>query len=269
LSKKSIERRKSERSFQDAWSSAASSATTSPYLVGAVSGQGIPDVPELPPLTSDMFENPAGFKPQNKTIKKKKSLVLKRKSANATSTQEVPNPAETFASIPYEATQKMNEETKEEDHLGKSPPKRRLSKALSRVFSKPSNSQEGNTKPKSATSIKKEALDTTNDNDVKGILESKPISPPTTENHKEETKQSQQQQGGHLVSLIAQRLRVNSVDEDGSESVECECSKCSGNKESSAVCRRLSMMMMEDDERRRSFELRRRRGASIDIDHHE
>lgn len=259
LSRKSIERRKSERSLQDgsgAWSSTPSSATTSPYLTGAVSDHDIPDVPELPPLTSDMLVATTTTKPRNnKPLKKKKSLLNKKKSAVNHPVVEDPIKTEndTFASIPYEDT-KINStnDPKDETTENKSVPKRRLSKALSRVF-KP------NQEEKSIHPLPKEPIDL--DEKMKPELTSPP--PATAAAEEEEQKN---QAGGHLVSLIAQRLRLNSVDDSEPDEL-CDCAKCSGKDDSQFTCRRLSVMLMADDERRRSFELRRKRGASIDMDH--
>ncbi|GAA5813161.1 hypothetical protein MFLAVUS_006635 [Mucor flavus] len=259
LSKKSIERRKSERSLQDgAWSSLPSSATNSPYLTGAVSDHDIPDVPELPPLTPDMFGGGVGgtsIKGRSKSLKKKKSLLTKKKS-NISHPDEsllVENIAETFSSIPYEATKipKSSDEPKEDGNTeNKSVPKRRLSRALSRVF-RPNQEEKA-----AKEDIKVEPVPTTS-TDTQVKVESVPA----------EVEQ-EKQQGGHLVSLIAQRLRLNSVDDSEPEDA-CDCAKCSGRDDSPITCRRLSVMLIVDDERRRSFELRRKRGASIDMDHHD
>lgn len=284
LSKKSIERRKSEKNLQDAaagWSSAASSATTSPYLSGVINpaASDIPDVPVLPPLTSEMFETPAGFNKSTgsnspsgcsgkKVIKKKKSLLLnKRKQQQAEATIDAPDVIETFASVPYEATKVNNkeEESKEDDATSKSPPKRRLSRVLTKVF-RPGQDEKSSV---AATAAKNSTIIAAYK--ASNPVEGKPVEPslpneavaPATTNEEEEKKPQQQQGGGQFVSLIAQRLRHTSVDESDSEG--CDCAKCSGNKGSATTCRRLSMMMIADNERRRSFELRRKRGASIDM----
>lgn len=259
LSRKSIERRKSERSLQDgAWSSLPSSATNSPYLTGAVSDHDIPDVPELPPLTPDMFGGGGGgtsIKSRSKSLKKKKSLLTKKKSNICHPDESLPveNIAETFSSIPYEATKisKSSDEPKEDGNTeNKSVPKRRLSRALSRVF-RPNQEEKA-----AKEDIKVEPVPTTS-TDTQVKVESVPA----------EVEQ-EKQQGGHLVSLIAQRLRLNSVDDSEPEDA-CDCAKCSGRDDSPITCRRLSVMLIVDDERRRSFELRRKRGASIDMDHHD
>ncbi|KAG2210338.1 hypothetical protein INT47_003323 [Mucor saturninus] len=248
LSKKSIERRKSERSFQDpSWSSAPSSATTSPYLTGTVSDHDIPDVPELPPLTSDMLGG--SYKSRSKAVKKK-SLLPKKKSMHPDDLLiDTSGALEAFASIPYESTKvstKAQEEVKEDTQANKVP-KRRLSRVISKVF-RPNQEE----KPSKESDIPKTPT----------TIEQKPELPLPAE---VETKQEEKQGGGHLVSLIAQRLRLNSVDDSETEELACDCAKCSGNKENTATCRRLSVMLMPDDERRRSFELRRRRGASVDM----
>lgn len=248
LSKKSIERRKSERSFQDpSWSSAPSSATTSPYLTGAISDHDIPDVPELPPLTSDMLGGT--YKSRSKAVKKKSLLPKKKASHPDDLLIDTSDALEAFASIPYESTKvnvKAQEEVKEDTQSNKVP-KRRLSRAISKVF-RPSQEEKVTKEsdiPKTPTST-----------------EQKPELPPSAEVEK---KQEEKQGGGQLVSLIAQRLRLNSVDDSETEELACDCAKCSGKKENTATCRRLSVMLIPDAERRRSFELRRRRGASVDM----
>lgn len=254
LSKKSIERRKSERSFQDpSWSSAPSSATASPYLTGVISDHDIPDVPELPPLTSDMLG--ASFKSRSKTLKKK-SLLSKKKSVHPDDSlsTDSPNATETFASIPYESTKINNKDEPKEEVQNDRTTKRRLSRALSKVF-RPSH-EEKPAKEESGVLVNSKTLNT---------VEQKPELSPSTEIRKDQ----EEKQGGHLVSLIAERLRLNSVDDSETEELGCDCAKCSGNKDSLATCRRLSVMLIADDERRRSFELRRRRGASVDLSHHD
>lgn len=252
LSRKSIERRKSEKSFHDAtspWNSAPSSATTSPYLNGAHNDEQVPEVPELPPLTPDMLDQ-HGI-PKKKTIKKKKSGLKKKSSTE----QSADGAIEAFASIPYEATQVVTK-ANEQDHK-EEPPKRRLSKVLSKVF-RPNHHDEGK-------GVKEAPVAS---NTIAPNAETKVISTGKEKMEDDPKPQQQQQQASQLVSLIAQRLRHISVDEgeDSADDVKCDCIKCSRNSQSTSNCKRLSVMMIADDERRRSFELRRKRGASIDMD---
>ncbi|CAO3639494.1 unnamed protein product [Mucor fragilis] len=254
LSRKSIERRKSERSFHDAaspWHSAPSSAATSPYLTGAHSDDQVPQVPELPPLTPEMLDQ-HGL-PKKRVIKKKKS-GLKKKPNN---TEE---PAiEAFASIPYEATQVPVKASDQKAKSGEQP-KRRLSRVLSKVF-KPTTHHDEDKHPKetAASSSTLVKVDTTEEQKMQEI---------PTPQQSEQQQPHPQPQSSQLVSLIAQRLRHSSVDEgdDSLDEGECGCVKCSGNSASTVNCKRLSVMLIADDERRRSFELRRKRGASIDMD---
>lgn len=215
LSRKSIERRKSEKSLNEA-STAPSSTATSPHLAP----QDIPQVPELPAVM----------------VTKKRSLKKKKSKAN----QQVV-PVETFAAIPYESTQ-VPEENKEQVSQEKQP---RLTRVLSKVFKHEKQTPEA--------AVAEPVVDTT------PVVASEPVVEQNTA-----TEPGEQQQSSQLVSLIARRLRYDSIDESihpGDDT--CECSKCSGNKDSSAFCRRLSIVIMPDEERRQSLELRRRRGASM------
>jgi hypothetical protein len=257
LSKKSIERRKSERSFHDsasAWSSAPSSAATSPYLTGANSDHDIPKVPELPPLTPDMLDNhPLAKKAAPKPLKKKKN-PLKKKNSNVEQTPM--EPIDTFASIPYESTQITNVDEKQPDTMEPESPKRRLSRGLSKMFRRNSHGEpsKGNhqARVEEAAAAKEEK---------------KIIQPSEHQQDDPKPQPRQNQQSSQLVSLIAQRLRHSSIDDtDDMDDSKCSCAKCSGNQNSTATCRRLSVMLIADEERRRSFELRRKRGASIDMD---
>lgn len=261
LSRKSIERRKSERSFHDAtspWHSAPSSAATSPYLTGVHSDDQVPQVPELPPLTPEMLDQHGV--PKKRVIKKKKSGLKKKPST----TEEQANEAtiEAFASIPYEATQVAAKAASDQDAKHEEQPKRRLSRVLSKVF-RPTNHHDEDKHPKDTTVST--ALAKVNSTAEEQRMQAVP-SPQQQE--QQEHQQQQQPQSSQLVSLIAQRLRHGSMDEgdDALEEGECGCGKCSGNSQSTSNCKRLSVMLIADDERRRSFELRRKRGASIDLD---
>ncbi|KAI8080251.1 uncharacterized protein B0P05DRAFT_540554 [Gilbertella persicaria] len=247
LSRKSIEKRKSEKNLHDTesvgWSSAPSSTTTSPYLT-ATHAEDIPKVPELPSSLEVVKKSPS------KTLKKKKA-GSKKKAAQTTDMNEL----EAFASIPYEATMapdaKPNTTTKEDNV-----PKRRLSKVLSKVL-----------RPHSVVENEKTQIKE-NDNQAQTEVANNEVIPGDQEAKQEEEEQ-QKQHGGQLVNLIAQRLRHSSVDEDNTEDNKCDCAHCSGNKHGSNItCRRLSMMLIADEERRLSLELRRKRGASIDLDQH-
>ncbi|KAK4512842.1 UDP-glucuronic acid decarboxylase 1 [Mucor velutinosus] len=256
LSRKSIERRKSERSFHDAtspWHSAPSSAATSPYLTGAHSDDQVPEVPELPPLTPEMLDQ-RGM-PKKRVIKKKKS-GLKKKS----NTEELANEAaiEAFASIPYEATQVAVKANDQEAKNGEQP-KRRLSTVLSKVF-RPTNHHDEDKHAKETTAGSSPSK--------VGATEEQKMQEIPTPQQQEQQQEHQQPQSSQWVSLIAQRLRHSSIDEndDSLDEVECGCVKCSGNSQGTSNCKRLSVILIADEERRRSFELRRKRGASIDMD---
>jgi hypothetical protein len=261
LSKKSIERRKSERSFHDsasAWSSTPSSAATSPYLTGANSDHDIPEVPELPPLTPDMLDNhPLAKKGAPKSLKKKKN-PLRKKASNVEQTPV--EPVDTFASVPYESTQITNVDEKQLDTIEPVVPKRRLSRGLSKLFRHNSHNED---KPAKGSNQVRAEEAIISDEIKLGLVQ------PTGHQQPDNTKPQlrQNQQSSQLVSLIAQRLRHSSVDESVyMDDSKCDCVKCSGNKNATTTCRRLSVMLIADDERRRSFELRRKRGASIDMD---
>lgn len=258
LSKKSIERRKSERSFHDsasAWSSVPSSAAASPYLTGANSVHDIPEVPELPPLTPDMIDNhPLAKKDTPKPLKNKRNS-LRKKNSNVEQTPT--EPIDKFASIPYESTQVTNIDEMQSNFNEPVALKRRLSRGLSKMFRHNSRNGEG-TPAKGYNQARTDEVITTRQN--------KENLAPSTE-HQQDNEKSPNQQSSQLVSLIAQRLRLSSVDEsDTIDDCKCDCVKCSGNKDATTTCRRLSVMCIADDERRRSFELRRKRGASIDMD---
>ncbi|KAL7310383.1 Guanine nucleotide exchange factor lte1 [Mucor circinelloides] len=251
LSRKSIERRKSERSFHDAtspWNSAPSSAATSPYLAGAHNDEQVPKVPELPPLTPEMLDQ-HGI-PKKRVIKKKKSGIKKKPNADEEEAIEA------FASIPYEATQVAVKASDTEIKGGGEQPKRRLSRVLSKVFRPSHHDEDKHVKEIAADAA---AISTHAKVDAKEGQQMQEIPKP---------QQEQQQQSSQLVSLIAQRLRHDSIDEgdDTLDDGKCDCIKCSGNSQSTNSCKRLSVMLIADDERRRSFELRRKRGASIDMD---
>ncbi|GAN08393.1 hypothetical protein MAM1_0202d07904 [Mucor ambiguus] len=262
LSRKSIERRKSERSFHDAtspWHSAPSSAATSPYLTGAHSDSQVPQVPELPPLTPEMLDQ-HGI-PKKRVIKKKKSGLKKKSNTEEPSEEAATAAFEAFASIPYEATQVAVKASNQEAKNGEQP-KRRLSRVLSKVF-RPTNYQDEDKHANETTVSSIHAK-------VDASEQEQKIQAIPTPQQQEQQQQHQQPQSSQLVSLIAQRLRHGSMDEgdDSLDDGECGCVKCSGNNQSTSNCKRLSVMLIADDERRRSFELRRKRGASIDMDQH-
>ncbi|CEI98535.1 hypothetical protein RMCBS344292_12642 [Rhizopus microsporus] len=252
LSKKSIERRKSEKNFQDivsGRSSAVSSTATSPHLIGTGSNR---DVPEMPPLSPEMFGDGIPVAVSNskkKTLKKKKS-GLKKKSSFQSSKNGVEESADTFAAIPYEQTEDLSQEQTKHQDIGsnqpsKSPSKRKLTKAISKVFKQ--SQPEDTTKDEPVSSPQSFP----NESNVRSASE---------ENVKENEKQ---EVGGRFVSLIAEQLRSNISRDDFD--IDCECRKCTGNKNSTEICKRFSVMLIPDEERRRSFELRRRRGASVDM----
>lgn len=246
LSRKSIERRKSEKSLNASKNEAASSIPTpSTSLTNNPSSvpdnSDIPKVPDLPPTAPDMA-----------LTKKRSNRSLRRKKSATVKSPKSVEPIETFAAIPYELTQAPDElknNTNEETQQDNKSPK--LSRVLSKVF------KHGHPEENKAS--------ITNTNDSEQAVE-KAAEEPTVENSATDTSSPEQQQSSQLVSLIARRLRYDSIDESihpGDESHACECAQCSGNKDSTAFCRRLSVMMVRDDERRQSLELRRKRGASI------
>ncbi|KAI8985194.1 hypothetical protein BDB01DRAFT_843016 [Pilobolus umbonatus] len=253
LSRKSIEKRKSERSLHDvssAWSSAPSSANVSPFLSG-VNPDDIPDVPELPPLTQGLMP----VAPKRKSVKKKRSGLIKKRSISRKDESMQSSPVvdpvlDTFAAISYEETSVSAKVEEPEHQLKKPASRRKLTRALSKVFNK-SPATEAEILVQEVTSpISMTADELPRRSDVESQNEDE-------ENHKQKSR---------FVSLIAQQLRTNQSDDNDFE--VCDCARCSGNNDSPFTCRRLSMLLIADDERRHSFELRRNRGASVDMDHH-
>jgi hypothetical protein len=187
-----------------------------------------------------------------KSIKKKRSGLLKKRSSQVIS--PVDSAIDTFASIPYEntsttPTEQQPSDVPVNDH-SQSVTKRSLTKALSKVF----GGHKSNDIPKEST----ETAETNGENDFTGAN--------TTGGEKTLIDQEKEEKP-HFVSLIARQLRSDEEEEeeenqDGFE--KCNCRKCSGNKNGPENCRRLSVLIMSDNERRHSFELRRKRGASID-----
>ncbi|CEP10736.1 hypothetical protein [Parasitella parasitica] len=263
LSRRSIEKRKSVKSFQETYSprnSAPSSAATSPYLTGAHSDKQALEIPELPALTPDMLDQ-YGAVPKKKTAKKRRKSQLRKRLSTQEQTTE---PIEVFASIPYEATQIVNSEEVREQDPKEEVPKHRLSRVLSKVFRY--SQYEEAVVPIALNSSVAESKAVSNEV-VKNLEEKIQHDPSPRQQSQQQQQQQQQQQTNQIVSLIAQRLRHCSVDEsDDSMEGRCACSKCSGNSQSTATCKRLSVMLIADDDRRRSLELRRKRATSVDLD---
>ncbi|KAI9260209.1 hypothetical protein BY458DRAFT_534800 [Sporodiniella umbellata] len=155
----------------------------------------------------------------------------------------------TFAAIPYEQTEDINSANNQLLAENVRPiSTKKLSRALSKVFRQNSLSQ-----PKERqTPLVVEPSAVTPDSRVDSI----------TENKQDE----QSQPSKRFVSLIAEQLRVNMSGEEIATvaTVSCECAQCSKNPDAPSNCKRLSLMMMTEDERRYSFDLRRKRGASMD-----
>ncbi|KAI9475584.1 MAG: hypothetical protein EXX96DRAFT_620078 [Benjaminiella poitrasii] len=254
LSRKSIERRKSERSLQDL----LSSQPPSPHLA-AVQQDNSHDkqVPELPPLPEDIRKEVTN----KKNSKKKASSTLEEGSKQDT----IP-----FAAIPYEATAIVSSTapTTETIEASKQQP-HKLSKALSKVFHSKSNFHQQASKTNSDATTYDEQKDTTHQE------ENEPVVIATSSMSTEDPPHPASE---HLVSLIAQRLRNNSIDYDDDDDtnrcqhhplVQCDCSFSDQHKQEEdgiqSSPKRLSVMLIPDEERRHSFELRRKRGASIDM----
>lgn len=246
LSKKSIERRKSEKSLQQddlAPSSAPSSTATSPFLGGTHVSEN--DIPEMPPLTAGMFEDgiPA-------TVKKKSKAKKGKKGETPLGSSNLHHQSnETFAAIPYEQTENPTQNHTQEIQDDKKHHKRKISRAISKVF-KPSHSEE--------VKVAKQEIPPDNMEDA--------VNPTPSEALVRTNEEQQQQSAGRFVSLIAEQLRTNiSRDEiDGTDGTTKQAGK-----EENNICKRMSTMLISDEDRRHSFELRRRRGASIDSGHHQ
>ncbi|KAI8373637.1 hypothetical protein EDC96DRAFT_499026 [Choanephora cucurbitarum] len=253
LSRKSIEKRKSEKNLRAASgkSSAVSSANTSPYLTGTrPDSKDVPEVPELPPLIDAVVK-----KAQNDISRKKsKSSPTKKKHSNVHQDNAEPSSIDAFVSIPYESTAVVGAESlrlaKETDAS-----KLKLSKVISKVL-RANNEQENSKRPLDDNLSSQSGFEMSNSG-INGTdkiqIDSEPEPEPV--------------QTSQLVSLIAQRLRNASIDEASlMEEGKCQCYRCSGNSNGSPVCRRLSIMLIADEERRRSIELRKKRGASVDME---
>ncbi|KAI8882163.1 ras GEF [Backusella circina FSU 941] len=250
LSRKSIERRRSERSLRDL-ASQSSSTATSPYLTSQ-SLNDASDIPEVPPLPEMLETSNSSGVASKKSIIKKRSGLLKKKPSQVNSPTD--SAIDTFASIPYENTsttpteQQLNDASMHDN--SHTVTKRSLTKALSKVF----GGQKSN-------DIVKETAEIHEANDVDKFM-------PANENEAEKTlveEKEQEEEKTHFVSLIARQLRNDEDEDENQDDFEkCNCRKCSGNRNGPERCRRLSVLMISDNERRHSFELRRRRGASID-----
>ncbi|KAF7725141.1 hypothetical protein EC973_000393 [Apophysomyces ossiformis] len=223
LSKKSIERRKSEKSLRDAGaSSLASSTATSPRINGP---EDVPDVPDLPPLPeSSLF------------IRKKKSK------------QSYEPPA--FEAVPYEHTS-PGEAPVVDDGSGKiqvhnrasSNAKRRLPKKLAKVF----NKQQSGTQ--NLPIINPSVMRRSNSTPTPAPREPEPEDLPIEKPKQEELIRPSANQ---VVWRVAEELRRNqSIIEF------CDCVQCTGNENGSTRCQRFSVLLQADEERRRSMELRR------------
>lgn len=166
------------------------------------------------------------------------TVVTKKPSLKRTKSNSKKEPViAPFAAIRYESTQVMDSISEKQDTHH--PNKHRLSKVLSKVFHK---SHESSPVSEAPAIIVDETTVT------------------TTTNEPKEEGPKKAQNSSQLVSMIAQRLRNDSVLEDN----HCDCAKCSSNAHSTSTCRRLSRVLLGDPERRHSFELRRKRGASTD-----
>ncbi|RCI03947.1 Guanine nucleotide exchange factor lte1 [Rhizopus stolonifer] len=163
-----------------------------------------------------------------------------------------------LTAIPYEQTEDLNQHDNQpaaEDP--KSFSKKNLSKAISKVFKSSNPHQPKAPKEKQVPLVEPSVV--TPDNRME--------SPPAqkTENNKEaEQEEEKPQQGNRFVSLIAEQLRVNMSGDEIAATIGCECIKCSGRPDAPKACKRPSLTMLAEDERRYSFDLRRKRGASID-----
>ncbi|KAG0171926.1 hypothetical protein DFQ28_000791 [Apophysomyces sp. BC1034] len=235
LSRKSIERRKSEKSLRDAAaSSLASSTATSPRLNYP---DEIPDVPDLPPLPES-------------------SLFLRKKKSR----QSYEAPA--FEAVAYEHTSPgeapiIDGKAKHQQHRGQSGNKRRLPKKLAKVFAK----QQSNTQ----VPVKLSAMKRSNSTPTPAQREPKPDDPPRRQSKEQEQGQEQQptpqperSTSSQIVWRIAEELRRNNQ----SNLEFCDCVRCTGNENGSSCCQRFSVLLQADEARRRSLELRRGRGMA-------
>ncbi|KAI8337889.1 hypothetical protein BC941DRAFT_501889 [Chlamydoabsidia padenii] len=238
LSRKSIEKRKSEKNLRDltaATSHVRKSVSTpnSPYHYSML--HNTDDIPGMPPL-------PTTSEPP---LVASTSFLrhLPHDKNNTTDNND------DFEAIPYDKTASP---ASTNDASSSTPisPRRGLSKKfVNRVFSRsvstPTMTKSETTPPPipttTTTSVSSAAPSTS-----KILIEDETPPPPPIS----------------LVSRIAQELRDSQNDFE----IQCDCVRCTGSTTGPRACRRFSLALLTDDDKRHSLELRRRRGASIDKD---
>ncbi|KAI8367484.1 uncharacterized protein BYT42DRAFT_608200 [Radiomyces spectabilis] len=224
LSRKSIERRKSENELR------AGSSSPGPYSANILGTNLADHIPDVPPLRQ------AVDGPQSKIL----SHTLSSEKRTLTPMPVETSPIDNFEAIPYDQT----------TSVPFTPPSSGIS--LSRPVSKRSLS-------KAFKKVLKQDVPATATSDTLLNETSGPESPSLSPSTDTRENPSAMTASDRIVSRIAQQLRNSEVDIE-----PCDCRKCTGEDQGPVSCRRLSILLAGDEERRHSLELRRRRGASID-----
>ncbi|KAI8339469.1 hypothetical protein BC941DRAFT_393664 [Chlamydoabsidia padenii] len=276
LSRKSIERRKSERCLRELATldnniQKSASTPSSPQRGTFITA----DTPALPPLPRRMMTEPLVSNTDSRGHLKKDMLT--------TATRQGGN-IDDFEAIPYEQTVCLpSMSTSSTTRTGFRHRRGFSKKLVNMVFSRSTTTTTTDDRlvindtnvatpvPSSTTSTPSAAIaslpsSTTAPLSDDGTSNDKTASLSTTTSSlsansaKDKTLPSPPLYTSTLVSRIAQELH----DTQANFEIQCDCVRCTGTLTGPRACQRFSMALLADNEKRYSMELRLRRGASID-----
>ncbi|CAO3598958.1 unnamed protein product [Absidia cylindrospora] len=302
LSRKSIERRKSEKSLRDVAAadmakllrkSASTPSSPHHHHHSTANDSDIPDMPPLPERTTNVpldagngllrhlqhknsFTDPPAIEGQ------KPAFIL---SANIGHTDD------DFEAIPYDQTvspASMNESFATQTSPGGH--RRGLSKKfVNMVFSRSTSSPAGLNSstektpatpapvasvpstvatPSSSAKVSTENSNFNADNMTTSLSTASSSTPATTSQPTNSV--TPKKNGSAPVSppppnsTLVSRIAQELRESENDFEIQCDCMRCTGATTGPRACRRFSLALLTDDEKRQSMELRRRRGASID-----